>query len=191
MLAIRHNLILVACVALACAPTGYGQQTTGAAANPPGAGRVDAYGDPLPAGALARLGTVRFRSGDYISAVALAPDGKTLAVAEQRQVIRFLDAATGKELRRLRVDHQGAETLAFSPDGRKLVCAGHSGPIQVFDTTTDKKIGQFGEQNNRATALVFSGDGNVLTVGNDNFGQRNLVPVWDVATGKRLTQVEP
>src|SRR5262245_56381522 len=106
MLTIRTDLCLVGCLLLTFAPFGQSQQTTGAGGSDPPAGapgRADAYGDPLPAGALARLGTVRFRSGDPIAAVALTPDGKTLLVGGQ-QTIRLLDTATGRETRRLQLD---------------------------------------------------------------------------------------
>jgi WD40 repeat protein len=87
---------------------------------PPKAARTDRYGDPLPEGAVARLGTVRLRQPDslLITSVAFSPDGKVLASAgkvrtlEGCSCIYFWDAATGKELRRLGGYHMGAERPA-------------------------------------------------------------------------------
>ena len=54
--------------------------------------RVDAHGDPLPEGALARLGTIRFRDANFIAATAPSPDGKLLALSNTRGTLRLLDA---------------------------------------------------------------------------------------------------
>src|SRR5260370_20747056 len=63
--------------------------------------RVDAFGDPLPDVAFARLGTVRFRQGNYIHAVAISPDGKTIASAGFRTTIHLWYSARGKRIRGL------------------------------------------------------------------------------------------
>src|SRR4051812_36517742 len=43
---------------------------------PPG---TDAFGDPLPAGALARVGTARLRHSERIRSLVVSADGSTLA----------------------------------------------------------------------------------------------------------------
>jgi RNA polymerase sigma factor (sigma-70 family) len=81
--------------------------------------RVDRYGDPLPPGAIARLGTVRLRHSGKVSVVAFAPDGTALISGDEIGELRLWDTATGKLLRTF-VDplHHRIGALAFSPDGK-------------------------------------------------------------------------
>ncbi|MBY0228135.1 MAG: hypothetical protein K2W96_02525 [Gemmataceae bacterium] len=48
------------------------------AAAPPTGPLLDAEGVPLPDGALRRLGSTRWRSGESISVIAWSPDGKRI-----------------------------------------------------------------------------------------------------------------
>src|SRR5947209_931532 len=140
----RH-LILAAGVALSVA--------LAACAEPPA--RTDAQGDPLPDGALARLGTLRFREPLVVECAALSGDGKTVAVASRSAEIRVLEAATGKELRRLRAKG-GVKTLVLSPDGGTLAAAGDSS-LAVWDTATGTEHWRR-ESPHPVFSLAFSGD---------------------------------
>src|SRR5882724_7016697 len=69
-----------------------------ASARPP---RLDAYGDPLPAGAVARFGTIRWRHDSVLRAVLYSPDGKTLYSNGEDGTVRAWDPLTGREQSRI------------------------------------------------------------------------------------------
>jgi RNA polymerase sigma factor (sigma-70 family) len=88
--------------------------------------RLDRYGDPLPEGAIARLGTVRFRAPAEIGSVAFSPDGKTVAVYTQAGLFLF-DSTSGKRLVRLAGSDAAwhlENAIVFSPDGKRLASRG-------------------------------------------------------------------
>jgi RNA polymerase sigma factor (sigma-70 family) len=84
--------------------------------------RIDGNGDSLPAGALLRLGEVRFRPGASITHLAFSPDGKTLAswgnFLYHHDRLSFWDTATGKEVRTLLIEENSLAAFAWCADGR-------------------------------------------------------------------------
>ncbi|HKB37251.1 MAG TPA: hypothetical protein VKD72_12415, partial [Gemmataceae bacterium] len=153
--------------------------------------RLDAHGDPLPEGAFARLGTIRFRG--LIGAVTLSPDGRMIATIDGQSSLRLLDAASGKTLKVFRLEEgAGHATVAFSPDGKVLAALVSSGRIRLWSVTTGKALGDIDTAKTQLSSVAFSGDGRLLTAASDQLvGEHRTIRVWEVATRKLLTAVEP
>lgn len=108
--------------------------------------RNDAYGDPLPPGAVARIGTVRLRNTGEISRVALSPDGKLLVTAANYGPLKVWDAATGVMIRVInppvwdenrpeisRMWPEDTVAIAFSSDSRRLLALTIGGRVRECD----------------------------------------------------------
>jgi len=82
---------------------------------------VDRFGDPLPEGAIARLGTARFRHNHHggnwnrINRLVLAPDGRSLVTVGIDGETRVWDVASGHLIRAI-----DADLAALSADGKTL-----------------------------------------------------------------------
>jgi WD40 repeat protein len=120
---------------------------------------TDMFGDPLPRGALARLGTMRFRHADFVSLVAFLPDSKSLLTVGNDQTVRVWDIGTGKEMRRFGkppVMNQDGNScfmpgrllrpewrlfLACLSGDRKLLATGLAdGPIQLWEAASGRAL---------------------------------------------------
>lgn len=106
-----------------------------------GAPRTDDFGDPLPPGALARLGTARLRHSEAIVSFALSADGTVLASGafDTERGVRVWDARTGKEL--YRIEERGG-LVAISPDSKTLVTGGEGATLFCWDLHTGKETRQ-------------------------------------------------
>jgi RNA polymerase sigma factor (sigma-70 family) len=143
---------------------------------------VDLHGDPLPAGAQARLGTVRFRHGYGITGAALSADGKTIFASDYHSV-RVWDAVTGKSKAQYFQDDYYHGGMALSPDGRTLAVIPSGATVQLCDPNTGRPRGAIPPLPLGLGGLVFSDDSSLLATwgGNDK-----SVRVWDVATQRLL-----
>src|SRR5262245_57447840 len=144
--------------------------------------KLDRYGDPLPEGALLRLGTVRLRQPDG-HCVALSPDGKRLVSAGDHSA-RIWDVASGAKLREI---PHGARSVAFSPDGKSIALAGDDGVLRLWDLGADKerfarkgKVEETGSPK-RIHGVAFAPDGAWIVV-----SAEDVVTLHDAAMGDEI-----
>jgi DNA-directed RNA polymerase specialized sigma24 family protein len=95
--------------------------------------RLDRRGDQLPPGALARLGTTRFRHGGWLNRLAFSPDGTRLFGVGNEG--RQWEAASG---RLLGVFGEQADALAFLDGGKRILTGGSS--LVVWDAAECKEV---------------------------------------------------
>jgi WD40 repeat protein len=149
--------------------------------------RVDALGDPLPPGAVTRLGTLRMQHEDArdITAAVFSPDaGVVYFAADPSPVVRACDAATGKERLRLVLPTEEKPphiTLAVSPDGKLLAAASKAG-VHLWLTATGKAAGSLDSPGGTLIAVAFQ-DGGKTLVGADYTG---AVVWWDLVKGREI-----
>jgi WD40 repeat protein len=155
----------------------------GPAGGQPPRPRTDLFGDPLPAGALARLGTVRWRTGaTFYVCSTLAQDGRTLFVGGgDRGTIRLFNLETGACLRTISGHEGGVASLALSPDGKLLASGGYK-DIHLWDAPTGRHLRRL--RSGAVRTLAFSPDGTRLISGGQDHDR--TVRVFDVKTGKEM-----
>jgi WD40 repeat protein len=140
--------------------------------------RADAHGDPLPPGALYRVGTARLRLAGGARALAYSPGGKVLAADGY-----LWDAASGRLLRRLPVT-ASVRALAFAPDGNTLVTtAGDEAVIRLWDVASARQVREL--PGNGWYGLAFAPDGKTLLAAGA------ALFAWDVTTGRAVRRFGP
>jgi RNA polymerase sigma factor (sigma-70 family) len=155
----------------------------------PAAG-TDLYGDPLPDGAVMRLGTVRRRAAR--AQLAVSADGKSVIGVRGGKSITVWDAATGERRLSRTLPGESWNTSRLSRDGRWLVRDElGQGKLVVWDVATGERTRTLALGGARYIApLAFSPDGKRLAAvghrGAEGNKDDHLVRAWDLASGKEI-----
>src|SRR3954468_14223658 len=86
--------------------------------------RVDLAGDPLPQGAISRIGTTRYRIREWHQQVFLTPDGMTVIAKGEGNLLKFWESVTGKLLGEVRDSDVYDFTADLAPDGKSVAIFG-------------------------------------------------------------------
>jgi WD40 repeat protein len=160
-------------------------------ADPPAPARVDLAGDPLPPGAIARLGTTRFRHHDWARRVFLLPAGDRVLSLGQDSKVTYWDVTTGRATDTFKdPDLFFSFNTALSSDGERLALfANHLSDkgayvptLRVYDLKARKTVWTTrpdDAERQYSYLAEFTPDGRYLIT----MAGEGDVRVWNAATG--------
>ena len=100
---------------------------------------------------------------DAILAIAIGPDGKTLATASYDRLVKLWNLDDGKEIRTLKEHTDAVYAVAFSPNGVRLASAAGDRTVKVWDVASGQKEISLSDATGEEYAVLFApDDGNRL-----------------------------
>jgi WD40 repeat protein len=159
----------------------------------------DQHGDPLPEGAVARAGSVRWRHGGVAVFGAFLPDGKTVISAGDDKSIHLWEFPSGKEIRRFgdpiaddpagfntRIVYygRGGAPVALTRDGKTIATTFEMNEVRVYDVATGKALPALKLEGGYrpSTVLAFSPDDKLLA----SLDYDSSIRIWDWAKAKEI-----
>jgi WD40 repeat protein len=169
------------------------------------ASRTDPSGDPLPAVAVARIGTTRFRHGEAVKAIGFSQDGKQVISADGHggpSFGRFWDRATGRQMRQIPIVRTLYQ-VRLSPDLSLIAWVAKSDVrppadddqpippesvslVDVYDLKTGARLRRLQLPGHEVQDFAFSPDGKRIATRH----QGGRIIVWDCRSGDKLAKLE-
>ena len=171
---------------------------------PPAA--VDVSHDPLPDGAISRLGTTRLRPGARISAMAFSPDGKQLAYwatgwgDHSHDRLVFADPTNGRELKAIPAGPSDLISMQWLADGRVFaLMKTDAADYFLWEFTARNSSPQISDRADLSSRMAdqiitsaISPDGRWMATGRMSLdGKDRPIELWDVRSNSRLSDLTP
>jgi WD40 repeat protein len=119
---------------------------------------------------------------DYIRAVVLAPDGRTLFSGGGDETIRAWDLACGSEVAALEGHRGQVFCLAIDPTGGLLASGSEDFTVRLWDVAGRREAAVLSGRAAAVHSLAFTPDGTRLA----SATRDGVIDLWDVATRRRV-----
>lgn len=138
---------------------------------------VDSFGDPLPQGAIQRLGTLKMRYGS-VSALAYLPDGRGVVLTGPN--VDIWDLAAGTVQSSTQVAKTTLTSVEMRPDGKVMLLGDASGIVYEWDPETKEIVRSWATEQAGLRSARYSPDGTrFLVAGTSPLGYME----YDLETG--------
>ena len=145
---------------------------------------VDSLGEPLPAGAIQRLGSLRMRYGG-IGGLAYLPDGRGVVLSGG--YVHIWDLANGELQSQTKVSGAGLTSVRLRSDGKALVLGDNTGTVYEWDFENLATLRQWETGQGGLRSACYSPDGTrLLVAGNSPLGLME----YNLETGEKVTAIE-
>jgi WD40 repeat protein len=140
--------------------------------------------DPMPSGAILRIGSSRARHG-IVTNIVSSKDGRLFYAGMNDRTICIWEAESGKLVRSFKPVSHPITSIAVAPDGN-IIAAAAGASIHLWNVNkrTDTPRTLQGHENSIAQ-ISFSNDGQLLLSGSHDRKAR----LWDVAGGRSIREV--
>ncbi|MFL9458299.1 WD40 repeat domain-containing protein [Tolypothrix bouteillei VB521301_2] len=118
----------------------------------------------------------------WIYAIAIAPDGKTLATGSYDRKIEIWNLQTDKLVHIFKGHTDAVVSLSISPDGKTLASGSWDNRIKLWNLKNGKLDRTFSGHSDDVESVAISRDGKTLVSGSWD----RTAKVWNITTGKVL-----
>ncbi|MHC5596230.1 MAG: protein kinase domain-containing protein, partial [Nostoc sp.] len=120
-----------------------------------------------------------------VNALAISPDGYTLASASDDKSIKLWDLNTQKVIASLSGHSQAVKSVSFSPNGQILATASDDKSIKLWQVETLEQICTLLGHSHAVKSVAFSPDGQMLASGSWD----KTIKLWNVNTGREICTI--
>jgi WD40 repeat protein len=122
-----------------------------------------------------------------LNAIALSPNGQTIASGGADKTIKLWNLTTG-EIRTLKGHAESIRAIAFSPDGQMLVSGSNDGTIKVWQLAESKNPLTLKGHSGYVISVAITPDGQTLASGGE--GEVTELKLWHLGTVKEICTLE-